>query len=48
MADMIMEYIKSVGADREPDMKPGDYRNEQGLIDCGKCESSKSASRSYS
>lgn len=37
MADMIMEYIKSVGADREPDMKPGDYRNEQGLIVCGKC-----------
>ena len=37
MADIISEYIKSVGADREPDMRPGDYRNEQGLIVCGKC-----------
>ena len=37
MADMIKEYIKSVGADQELDMRPGDYRNEQGLIVCGKC-----------
>ncbi len=34
---MLMEYIKSVSADREPEMRPGDYRNEDGLIVCGKC-----------
>lgn len=34
---MLKGYIESVGADREPDMKPGDYRNEDGLIVCGKC-----------
>ncbi len=34
---MLKGYIKSVGADREPEMRPGDYRNEDGLIVCGKC-----------
>lgn len=34
---MLTEYIKSVDADREPELRPGDYRNEDGLIVCGKC-----------
>lgn len=35
--DIIGEYIKSVGADQEPEMKQGDYRNDDGLIVCGTC-----------
>lgn len=35
--DFVKEYIKSVGADLEPEMRQGDTRNEDGLIVCGKC-----------
>lgn len=35
--DIMKSYIKSVGADEEPEMQKGDYRNDEGLIVCGKC-----------
>lgn len=35
--DVLKSYIKSVGADEEPEMKDGDYIDRHGLMVCGKC-----------